>query len=80
MSADSILYIDNLEQQQTNGFVLTWQSIPGEWYRIERTTNLLGGVWANITPSLIQGSESGMNSCAIGVDAANAAYLRVRNQ
>jgi hypothetical protein len=61
-----------------NKYVLRWGSVPGRSYRVWQTTNLSAGPWTLLTPSVLQGSASGINAYTGTVSAASGrGYWRI---
>jgi hypothetical protein len=57
--------------------VVSWQSVPGQLYRIYTTTNL-SGTWSNRTPSAVVGGNTGSNQYTVNVSATNSPlFLRI---
>jgi len=47
-NASSRLHLTTLSAQGTNGLEIRWQSVPGKFYRLERSTNIATGFAATI--------------------------------
>lgn len=76
VDSNSSFSLEQLSQESVAGPVITWKSVLGKTYRIERTTNLTAGVFSDLTGWNIPATPP-MNVHTDTTATGGAAYYRI---